>query len=77
MQTANPRGIADRQLSPFSAVLGFMLIIYKDYNNLKNNFLLSLEIVPSVKTPKTMLQRQEFFDFLLCQMVASVPTPIY
>jgi len=54
-----------------------MLIIYKDYNNLKNNFLFSLEIDPSPKKPKKMLKGQEFVDLLLCQMVVSVPIPIY
>lgn len=47
MQTANPQRIAARWLPPSSVVLIFMLIIYKDYSNLKNNFLFSLEIIPS------------------------------
>lgn len=55
MQTANPQRIAARWLPPSSVVLIFMLIIYKDYSNLKNNFLFSLEIIPSWKMPKTML----------------------
>lgn len=41
----------------------------------ENNFLFfSLEMVSSLKIPqKMLLQRQEFIDFLLCQMLVSVP----
>lgn len=38
-QTANPQRIAARWLSLSLAVLIFILIIYQDYSDLKNNFL--------------------------------------
>lgn len=56
-QTANPQRIAARWLPPSSVVyahlfITFMLIIYKDYSNLKNNFLFSLEIILAERCPK-------------------------
>lgn len=41
-QTANPQRIAARWLSLSLAVLIFILIIYQDYSDLKNNFLFFL-----------------------------------